>query len=329
MKRSSQNSNRKTEYNESQGLVHIAVDVSKDILEILHPIHGAAQINNTQASILPWLRRLQKQTPHLQVVCEASGGYEKPLIACCWELNCPVIRVNPRWIRHFAKSKGLLAKTDALDARVILDFARKADPSELSPLQPPPKYQQELRELVDRRDNLKHMLQQEKNRLEKNPSPFVARSINSMIHSLQKQIDALEARLQALQDQCAELDRRVKRLCQIQAIASKSAWSLLGHMPELGSLSDKEAAALAGVAPYPDDSGKHRGKRHILHGRAAVRRTLYMCAVASTRHNPILRDFYQRLKLAGKPSKVALTALMRKLIILCNRALKDPHFQLA
>jgi transposase len=150
-----------------------------------------------------------------------------------------------------------------------------------------------------------------------------------MIHSLQKQIDALEARLQALQDQCAELDRRVKRLCQIQAIASKSAWSLLGHMPELGSLSDKEAAALAGVAPYPDDSGKHRGKRHILHGRAAVRRTLYMCAVASTRHNPILRDFYQRLKLAGKPSKVALTALMRKLIILCNRALKDPHFQLA
>jgi len=329
MKRSPQNSNRKMEYNDPQATVHIAVDVSKESLEILHPSSGGNQIKNTKASILKWVRFLLKEDQNILVVCEATGGYENTLIAACWELGCPVTRVNPRFIRHFAKSKGILAKTDRLDTRVILDFARKAEPSQIAPLDPPLPYQETLRELVDRRSSLQHMLQQEKNRLEKNPGPAATRSIQSVIRCLEKQLESIDAQLQALQDSSQELDRRVKRLCQIQAISFKSAWSLLAHMPELGSLSDKEASSLAGLAPVPDDSGKHQGKRKVQHGRLPIRKTLYMCAVASIRHNPILSQFYKRLKLAGKPSKVAITALMRKLIVLCNRVLRDPDFQLA
>jgi transposase len=188
-------------------------------------------------------------------------------------------------------------------------------------------YQEKLRELVDRKSSLQHMLQQEKNRLEKNPGPAASRSLQTVIRCLQKQIELIESQLQALQEDSAEFNERVERLCQIQAISSKSAWNLLAHMPELGTLSDKEASSLAGLAPVPDDSGKHQGKRKIQHGRLPIRRTLYMCAVASIRHNPILREFYQRLKQSGKPTKVAITALMRKLIVLCNRVLRDPCFQ--
>lgn len=326
---SSQNSNRKAEYNDPQATVHIAVDVSKLSLETLHPHRGGMQVPNQKPAILSWLRKMMKQSPDLLVVCEATGGYEKTLIHCCWEMQCPVTRVNPRWIRYFAKGQGILAKTDLLDAKVILAFAEKAEKRQILPVNPPPDFQEELRELVDRRESLRNMRQQETNRLEKQPRPSVARSLKALIKCLEKQIALIEAEIQALQDRHGELDASVKRLCQIPSIGRLSAWSLLGHMPELGTLSGNEAAALAGVAPYPDDSGKHSGKRVILHGRAAVRRTLYMCAVVCIRHNPILGAFYHRLKGAGKPSKVALTAVMRKLIILCNRALKEPDFQIA
>lgn len=326
MKRSSQNSNRKMEYNDPQATVHIAVDVSKESLETLHPFDGPKSVKNTQASIRRWLKSIQNKTPNLLIVCEATGGYEQTLIGCCWELDCPVTRVNPRFIRHFAKGMGVLAKTDQIDTRIILEFAGAAKPHQIVPLHPPPPHQETLRELIDRRSGIQRMLQQEKNRLEKNPGTAVLRSIQTVIRCLQKQIESIDAQLHALQETSLAFDEQVKRLCQIKAIATNSAWHLLAHMPELGTLSDNQASALAGVAPFANDSGKHAGKRTIQHGRLPIRRTLYMCAVASIRHNPILRDFYKRLKLSGKPTKVALTAVMRKLIILCNRVLRDPNF---
>jgi transposase len=187
-------------------------------------------------------------------------------------------------------------------------------------------YQQALRELVDRRQQLLGMLEAESCRLDQSRDPFILRSLRRSLRTLRTWIQACEKQIHTLIDATPALKAAFDRLILPKGVGPCTAWAVLAYMPELGSLDRKEAAALAGIAPFNDDSGQHRGKRYIQGGRFLLRRSLYMAALVSSRHNPILRNFYQRLVDAGKPKKAALIAVCRKLVVLLNRILQDSNF---
>ena len=269
------------------------------------------------------LRRIKKVTAPIMLCCEATGGYEKLLISMALEAEVPVALLHAKAVRDFAKSKGILAKTDRIDALVIRSFAEQNQPKAI---EPSPQWQADLKGLVDRREKLLLMKNAEGNRLDPLPHKEVVKSITRMQKQLNKEIQVIEASIEQLIQSAPELLESVRRLKQVKSIGDNTAQTLLAHMPELGQLGDKQVVALAGLAPYNQDSGAFRGVRRIQGGRAEVRRVLYMAALVAIRYNPILTSFYNRLKERGKPSKVAITAVMRKLIILANRIMKDPTY---
>lgn len=262
----------------------------------------------------------------IQVIGEATGGYEQQLLAALHAAQVPVTRVNPRHVRDFARAQGLLAKTDTLDAAVLAEYGRVFTPA-ATPARPPA--QQRLTHLVTRRQELLARLTQEQHRAEHHHDAFVAKQARRLTTTLRRHLAQLEAELEAVETTDATLATQVGRLTGIQGVGQRTAWLLLAALPELGTLARGQAAALAGLAPYNHDSGPHRGHRHIAHGRPLARQALYMAALVAARHNPVLRPMYQRLRAAGKPAKVALVALMRKLAELANRLLKSASFQLA
>jgi len=269
------------------------------------------------------LVQLVTRQPGTHVVCEATGGYERDVVAALQAAKVPVSVLNPARVRHFARAQGQRAKTDAIDAAVLTAYGQALQPK---PTAPRTEHEQHLTELVRRRVQLVEVLVAQRQQAEGLRLPAVRRQAQSLIRRLERDLEQMEEQLKALQQQTTELQARVQKLAAITGVGMITALSVLAELPELGTLNRQQAAALAGLAPHPRDSGQWRGQRRIGGGRAPVRRALYMAALVAARSNQVLKIFYQRLRAAGKPAKVALTAVMRKLVVLMNHTLKHPHF---
>lgn len=295
----------------------IGIDVAKATLDVAAlPPSPLGSFPNDEAGHMALVGALRPLAPTL-IVLEATGGYERAVTVALAEAGLPVVVVNPRQVRAFAQATGQLAKTDALDAAVLAEFAARVEPA-VRPV--PDATTQELRELVVRRRQVVAMLGQERNRL---PS---ARGV--VRRDLQQHIRWLERRLHEHDDDVRQLIEaspiwrvRDELLQSVPGIGPVVAQTLLASLPELGTLDRKQIAALVGVAPLNRDSGQWQGRRQVWGGRAPVRQVLYMAALVATRWNPVLRAFYQRLRTAGKPAKVALVAVMRKLLVTLNAML--------
>lgn len=252
------------------------------------------------------------------VVCEATGGYEKKIVNACHQANIPVHLAHANKVRYFAKSKGLLAKTDKLDAKVLSEYGRVFEPQADTVLLN--KTTAEMQDLLKRREQLQAFKRQDENRLDRITNKKNKRSIKAHIKWLDKEIKKMEEEIQLLQ-KSDEVKFDHQLLKSIPAIGDLSACYLLSFLPELGKLSNKQLSALVGVAPFNRDSGEVRGKRFIQGGRGGLRKVLYMCAISAIRCHPDLKKFYLRLKTKGKATRVALVAVMRKLICMANSVL--------
>ena len=304
---------------------YVGVDVSKDLLDVkVLPSNEVQQFSNDDAGIRKLIKFFKKIDPVL-IVFESTGGLEMPAVSSLIENHLPAVIINPRQVRDFAKATGRLAKTDSIDADTIARFARDIRP-EIRPIKD--EYTQLLSALNARRRQIVDMLVAEKNRL------YTAAKPNKK--SIQKHIQWLE---RSLEDINKDIDKTIKKsptwrendkiLQSFRGIGPIVSASLLCDLPELGTLNRKKIATLVGVAPLNCDSGRFRGRRRIKGGRANVRRKLYMAAVASIRHNPMIKDFYNRLIDAGKPPKLALTACMRKILTILNAMMKNRTYWIA
>lgn len=265
------------------------------------------------------------------IVLEATGGYERNLVAALAAAALPVVVVNPRQVRDFAKATGRLAKTDAIDAHVLAEFGARVQP-ERRPL--PTTEQEELRALLLRAEQVQQMLVAEKTRLlqalGRHDRQPLRKKIKRHITFLERELQELDADLDDQLRQSPVWREQDDLLQSVPGIGSKTARTMLGHLPELGTVSAAEISKLAGLAPMNRDSGMLRGKRRIGGGRARVRAALYMATLSAIRCNPLIRPLYQRLVAAGKPRMVALVACMRKLLVILNAMLKtktrwQPH----
>lgn len=301
----------------------VGIDVSKGTLDVqVRPTDARWTVANDDAGIRALVAQLQPAAP-AQIVIEATGGYELAVVSALAAAGLPVIVVNPRAVRDFARATGQLAKTDQLDAGILARFAEQVQPA-IRPLADAE--QQELDALLTRRRQLIEMLTAEKNRLQQ---VFVVRgsrvkqSLTAHIAYLTRELGRAETDLEALVRQSPIWRERDELLQSAPGVGPVLSFTLLAALPELGRLDRKAIAALVGVAPLNRDSGLFRGKRMVHGGRAPVRTALYMGALVATRYNPVIRAFYQRLLAAGKPKKVALTACMRKLLIILNAMVRQ------
>jgi len=303
--------------------IKIGIDVSKASLELSSFDKGKDSVANTPAGIRSLLRRIQK-LPQLPVLCcEATGGYEKLVVNLCHEVEVPIAVVNARQVRDFAKSKGILAKTDLIDANVLSMFAEQNTLRLKTKTEP---WRQSLQALLTRREDLKDLITQERNRLETLQDPFVRKQIEANLRMFKKQNQHILKTIEALVSSTETLQKLCSRMMQVKGIGLLVATSLIAFLPEIGQISDKQVAALAGLAPYNQDSGTWKGQRHVSGGRSKVRTALYMPAICAAHNNPVLKEFYDGMILRGKPAKVALTAVMRKMVCLANRIASDPEF---
>ncbi len=303
---------------------YVGVDVAKKSLAV-DGVGCCGELPNDAKGHRGLLRLLGKTAQPVHVIVEASGGYEQGLVRALHEANIPVSVVEPFRVRSFARAKGLRAKTDPIDASVLRAFGEAIRPR---PSLPPRSEQLRLAELVTRRAQLIDSEVAESNRSAHYLDPLVRRQAKTYLRFLRRQIEQCESAIAQLIEKDQSIKQHSARLQQVPGVGAITAATLLADMPELGTLSDETAAALAGVAPYNNDSGPFRGQRRIRGGRASVRRALYMAALSAVRHDLILKGFYQRLRAAGKKPLVALVAVMRKLIILLNRLLKNPNLTL-
>jgi transposase len=302
---------------------YLGVDVAKASLAVAAPGQALTCPNTPRAH--QRLVVLCRQFPAPHVVLEASGGYEQDLVRALQAAQIPVSVVQPQRVRHFAKAAGVWSKTDPVDAAVLRRFGEVHQPAPTLPRTPT---QEALAELIGRRRQLVELQTQEANRAEHHAHKVVQRTARHLLSALKKEIQACETAITKLLATDAGLAQRVRRLQELYGMGPVNAVTLVVEMPELGQLSDQTAAALAGVAPYPQESGQWKGRRRIRGGRPTVRLALYTAAMTARRHDPILKAYYERLIARGKAGLVAITAVMRKLIILCNRLLKDPSFVL-
>jgi transposase len=298
---------------------HVGIDVSKGRLEVcLMPDGEAFALANDQAGIDELLDRLGRVSPEL-VVLEASGRYERPAAAAIAAAGIPVAVVNPRQARDYAKATGRLAKTDRIDAQILARFAAAVGPS---PSILPDEEAQLLQAILARRRQLSAMLTAESNRAQMAPEA-VARRIRAHIRWLEKELSRTDGDLDEAIEASTTFKENEALLRSVPGVGPVLARTLLAELPELGTITHKRLSALVGVAPFNNDSGKRGGKREVWGGRAPVRAALYMGALVATRHNPLIKEFYERLLKAGKPKKVALVACMRKLLLILNAMIRD------
>jgi transposase len=304
----------------------IAFDVAKESLSVhILPSGESLETPNTAASARRLLRREQKRNQKLGlgpllVICEATGGYETAVLQAACELQLACHRAHGTSVRAYAKFRGRHAKSDPLDARLIAEYGR--DKPRLRLYQPPRPEQAALRELVERRSELQDMIEAEECRLEHNSQQAVRQSIERHMKLLGKELCAIAAEIKALIRSDAALKRRDKLMQTLTGVGDVTAYTVAAFMPELGSIPASSAAALAGLAPYDRDSGKERGRRRIFAGRKQVRSCLFMAARAAITHHAVFRSFADRLMKRGKPYMVAVTAVMRKLIVILSAMLK-------
>lgn len=298
----------------------VGIDVSKDTLDVACGNEASVRsFPNRPAGHRALCRFLRPRAP-ARIVLEATGGYERAVLRCLVDARLPALRVNPRQVRDFARATGQLAKTDQLDARLLARFGAAVQPVH-RPLPPPE--QARLAELSVRRRQVIALRTAEAQRLEQTTDPLIARTIRAMLTTIERQLQLLEADAAELIAQHQRLARVEAILRSVPGVGAVTAAVLLGHLPELGTLSRQEAAALAGLAPFNHDSGTMRGQRHIRGGRAEVRNALYMAALSAVKHHPKIAEDFARYLANGKPAKVALTACMRKLLTLLNALVRD------
>lgn len=297
------------------------VDVSKQHLDVCLGTEARRMVNDTAGwdELTAMLQAAQADL----VVVEATGGYERGLVCALQRAGLAVARVNPRQARDFAKSMGVLGKTDQVDARCLRDFAdvlarHRARSQYITPMLESAR--EELSELMTRRRQLVDMRVAEHNRLE-HAGARAARSIASVTKLLDKQIAAIDLHIDDHMDRYFKAQRAL--LDSVKGVGPVTILTLTAALPELGRLGRRQIAKLVGVAPLADDSGSRSGKRRTWGGRADVRAVVYMAALVAVRHNLVIRDFYLRLVAAGKPKKVAIVASMRKLLTILNAMLRD------
>lgn len=302
---------------------YLTVDVAKDSLQVRLPAGNSLPLGNDKAAherIIAEVRKARKaRRQPVLVVVEATGGYEHALLAALDQKQIPWNRVHPDRVRAYARSQGQKAKTDRLDTELIFAYAQGL---KVQPTPPPDPAVQALRELLDRRTQLVDLIALEKQHKE---------------HARGRNRDSIERVIEALEEELAELEKAIEqhvkdspalqakfdRLNEVRGVGDKTAWAVLAYLPELPGLTRERAAALAGVAPYANDSGQSKGKRRCQGGRAKLRKVLYMSAMAGIRFNPHLREFYGRLVKRGKEKQVAVVAVMRKLLLHLRSVLKS------
>ena len=299
--------------------LYLGIDVARDHLDVaVHPTGTAWRVANTPTGHAALRQRVQGP-PYRRLVLEASGGYEQAVADVLAAAGLPVVVVNPRQVRDCARARGILAKTDALDAQVLAHFAATVQPTVRPRAEAATRH---LSALVTRRRQLQDMCVAEQQRRRHAPAAVRA-DIEGLLAVLTRRVARLDAQIVRAVQAAPHLRARAAWLRSIPGIGPVAAATLLAELPELGTLNRKQAAALVGVAPFNRDSGTWRGRRAVWGGRAAVRAVLYMATLTACRLHPGLRAFYQRLIAAGKPPKVALTACLRKLVVLCNALCKQ------
>jgi transposase len=298
----------------------LGIDVCKDHLDVASRPDGLSyRLPNTPEGIRSLVERLRESSPSL-VVLESTGGLERPAAVALADAEIPVRIVDPARVRNFARSIGQRAKTDRLDARLIAHYAEAAKP-EARDL--PDEETRDLQALLDRRRQLVAMRVSEENRLKQGPTAAVRANLQAHIAYLREQIAEVDASVGRAIEAKQEWKLRDEVLRSVPGVGPQTSRMLLGSLPELGSLSGKEIAALAGLAPHPDDSGETSKPRKISGGRSEVRTALYMASLSAMRFNAELRAFYRRLRQAGKVAKVAITAVSRKLLTIVNAMIRD------
>jgi len=292
----------------------VGIDVSKDYLDVAFSNSPKLErLPNREKSLQKFAKNLSALTPTL-VVLEATGGLERTLVCALEAAALPFRIANPRQVRDFAKSTGQLAKTDAIDARLLAYFAQTVRPEARALPEP---IRRELADRVTRRHQIVRMITLEKNHLARAPKALCP-GIQAHLRWLQKELKKVNDQIDTTLQNHPALLAESELLKTVPGVGPVLSATLIAHLPELGRLNRKEIAALIGVAPFNRDSGQWRGKRSCWGGRAYVRHVLYMATTTAVRYNPVLKSFFQRLIAAGKPFKVAITAAMHKLMIILN-----------
>jgi len=301
--------------------VTVGIDISKQRLDLARfPQGDTLSVAYTDTGLAKMLTRLRGWSPQI-ILLEASGGYEYGVVAALVAAGLTPVLINPRQVRDFARSLGILAKTDKIDARVLAEFAFRVQP-EPRPL--PAAQQQELNHLLSRRRQLLEMIQMESNRRELSPFRRVRQSIDENLDSLRRQLADLERQIDDFFHQSPLWVQQDTLLRTVPGVGPQTVLSLQAWLPELGALNRHQIAALVGVAPFNRDSGVFRGRRMIRGGRSKVRQALFMATLSAMRYNPAIKVLYDRLtSQSGKSGKVALVACMRKLLTILNAMVKN------
>lgn len=311
----------------SESPVFVGIDVALKQLDVaMLPSGEAFQENNSNKGVQRLASRLKKLNTTL-VVIEATGGYQRDIAVALAVEEVPVAIVNPRQARDFARATGVLAKNDRLDAAVLARFARDLRPD---PTTPPTAEEQQLQDLLARRRQLITMRTSEKNRAKRSRDRLLTNSFRAVQRELNRQVKTIDQQIAKLIQACVAWRERLTLLQSVPGVGPVVGHTLVAELPQLGKLNRRQIASLVGVAPLCRDSGKQSGRRCIWGGKANIRSTLWMAAISAVRCNPVIKAFYLRLKKAGKPPKVAITACVRKLLTILNTILakntpwKDP-----
>ena len=297
----------------------VGIDVAKDWFDMA--VLGekkTVQFANTKRGIAKLVKQVRVLHPTL-IVVEATGGYEEALVLGLFKAGLPVALVSPQRVRQYARAKGQLAKTDPLDAHLLAEYGKAIQPRLFVGKS---EERKQLSALVARRNQLNAMLQAEKNRL-RSQTGAIRRSLETVLACLAAQLKQIDQELRTLLQQHPDLQTQEQLLRTAKSIGAVTAATLLADLPELGQLDRQEVAALVGVAPMNSDTGRKRGYRKTKGGRPDVRRTLYMATLTGIRYNPVLKPHYEQLVKRGKEKKVAITACMRKLLVILNAMLRD------
>jgi Transposase and inactivated derivatives len=298
---------------------YVGIDVSKDKLDVaIWGEKSCLEVANSKRGITKLVKQMLALAPKL-IVVEATGGYEEAVVLGLFEAGLPVALVSPQRVRQYARAKGLLAKTDRIDAQVLAEFGKKLQPRLFVGKS---EERKALSAFVTRRKQLEDMLLAEKNR-SRTSSSEIHNSLQNMIQYITTEMKHMDEQIRSFMQEHAELQKQEKLLRTAKSIGPVTAATLLAELPELGQLDRKEIAALVGVAPMNHDSGKKRGYRKTKGGRPEVRSALYRSALSGIRYNPILKPQYNQLVKRGKEKKVAITACMRKMLTILNAMMRD------
>ena len=303
----------------NQNEINVGVDTGKTQLDIyIRPLDIYFAVSNDEKGINKAVKEIKKHKP-TRIVIEATGRLEQAFIIACANESLPFVIANPVRIKKFAGSVGQLAKTDKLDAKLIAHYSEAIKPA-LSTLKP--ETIRQMSDLLSRRCQLMEMRTMEKNRLQIMPKT-VANTINPMLTAINNQLTKIDNKMAKLIEKCDEYKMKNDIIQSVPGVGNVVAFSLLSNMPELGYMTNKQAAALVGVAPINKESGVFKGKRMIRGGRHQIRTAMFMSMMSAMQCNPVFKATYQRLVAAGKPKKIAIIACVRKMIVILNSMVRD------